>query len=149
MRTQIVAAATLIALVATPAGGEPEAERLRLGYRIPDTPIVLDEPVRVYDADTFDVGAERIRVNNLDAPEIGGRADCPAESALGDAATTAAVAIFASAQRVTIYPEHRRDRYSRVLARVDVDGRDFAQMLIDRGLARPWRGRSSSWCPGG
>jgi micrococcal nuclease len=118
---------------------------LALGYRIPTEPIVLDEPVAVVDGDTIDVGAERIRIANLDAPETG-RARCARERELGEAATAAAAELIGGAREIVIHPERRRDRNSRVLARVELDGRDFAELMIARGLGRPWRGRGSNWC---
>ena len=40
-----------------------------------------------------------------------------------------------------------RDRYGRTLARVFVDGRDVARILIDEGLARPYSGgKREGWC---
>lgn len=141
----ISSALVAVALITAPALAQ-DRPSLALGFRVDTRPIALWEPISVYDADTFDVGAERIRVNNLDAPEIGERAECDIERALGERATAVARELLEGGARVTIYPERRRDRYGRVLARVDVNGADLAQTLINRGLARPWRGRSSDWC---
>lgn len=39
------------------------------------------------------------------------------------------------------------DRYGRTLARVYLDGRDLADLLIEAGLGRPYDGgRRASWC---
>lgn len=134
-------AAAFAASVATVAN----AQLFALGYRVPTDPITITQPIRVIDADTFDVGAERIRINNLDAPETF-RPHCDAERELGTRATVRARELIAAARVVTIYPERRRDRTSRVLARVEVDGQDLATLLIGQGLGRPWRGRTSDWC---
>lgn len=143
----LLLAACAAAPACPPAPPPAPPPPLALGYRIPTDPIALrPSDIIVYDADTFDVGNERIRVANLDAPEIGRRADCDEERALGDAATAAVSAIIQNANAVTIYPEDERDFFKRVVARIDVDGTDLAQTIIGRGLGRPWRGRSSDWC---
>lgn len=46
----------------------------------------LAHPV-VLDGDTLRDGEERYRVENIDAPERGARAECPEERALADAAS--------------------------------------------------------------
>jgi endonuclease YncB( thermonuclease family) len=40
------------------------------------------------------------------------------------------------------------DQYGRTLAFVRIDGRDYGEIMIERGLARPWRGRREPWCGG-
>lgn len=109
--------------------------------------VILSNPV-VIDGDTLRDGGERYRVENLDAPELGHRARCPAEAALAEAARDAAVTLVANAHQVEALPIGRRDRYGRVVARIELDGRDLGDTLIARGLARPWRGRSSDFCAG-
>src|SRR5690554_3221430 len=82
---------------------------------------------RVIDGDTFedlDTG-ERYRVENIDTPETGPRAQCRAERELGDRATQRARAHLASARSVDVRRTGRTDRYDRVIAFVLVDGRDF------------------------
>jgi len=108
--------------------------------------VLLSEP-RVVDGDTLRDGRGKYyRVENLDAPELGRRARCPAELALGQAARDEARRLVANAERVEAIETGRRDRYDRNLARIEVDGRDLGETLIAQGLARPWRGRSSNFC---
>jgi endonuclease YncB( thermonuclease family) len=107
--------------------------------------LVLAEPT-VIDGDTLRDGAERYRVENLDAPELGWRAQCPAERALAEAARAEAARLVARARTVAAIPSGRRDRYGRVVARIELDGRDFGEALIRRRLARPWTGRKSDFC---
>jgi endonuclease YncB( thermonuclease family) len=38
------------------------------------------------------------------------------------------------------------DKYGRTLAYVSVDGKDVGDILMQRGLARPWRGHREPWC---
>ncbi len=110
--------------------------------------VLLSEP-RVVDGDTLHDGRrETYRVENLDAPEMGRRARCPSERALAQAAHDEVVRLVTGARRVEAVESGRRDRYDRNLARIEIDGRDLGETLIARGLARPWRGRSSDFCDG-
>jgi micrococcal nuclease len=107
--------------------------------------LVLAQPV-VVDGDTLRDGDERYRVENLDAPETGARAQCPAERALGRAAASELERWVAGARRVEAFPIGHRDRYGRVVARVEIDGADLGERLIALGLAKPWQGRKSDFC---
>lgn len=99
--------------------------------------VVAASDVRVIDGDTVAVGAARYRVQGLDAPEVGGRALCPREAALGEAATRAAQTLLAASERVEI-TTFRRDRYGREvadLALCDAHGcRDFATTMPGRAI---------------
>lgn len=103
---------------------------------------------RVIDGDTLeDLGTgERIRLENIDTPETGGRAQCAAERQLGARATQQARSLISNAQRLDVRRTGRIDRYQRTIAFVEVDGRDFGELMIEEGLARPWRGRREPWC---
>ncbi len=107
----------------------------------------LAEPV-VIDGDTLGDGAERYRVENIDAPERGARAHCPEERALAEAASAYVANWVAGAREVTAIGSGRRDRYGRRLARIEIDGGDLGDRLIARGLAQPWRGRRANFCSG-
>jgi endonuclease YncB( thermonuclease family) len=107
---------------------------------------ILAQPI-VVDGDTLHDGREATyRVENLDAPERGWRAQCPSEAALGEAATAELRRWVASAARVEAFPIGRNDRYGRVVARVEIDGIDLGERLIAMGLAQPWRGRKADFC---
>lgn len=107
--------------------------------------LILSDPV-VIDGDTLRDGQERYRIENLDAPEVGGRARCEAEAVLGAAARDEVRRMVAQAQVVEAFPVGRRDRYGRVVARIEVDGVDIGEHLQELELGRPWRGRSSNFC---
>jgi endonuclease YncB( thermonuclease family) len=106
------------------------------------------EPVacRAVDGDTIDCAGQRVRLVNVDTPEL--RGACAAESALARRAR-AFVAERLAAGPVEIVPDPRRprDRYGRTLARVAVGGADLGEALIAAGLARRWDGRRRPWCP--
>ena len=108
--------------------------------------LVLSQPV-VVDGDTLHDGRrETYRVENIDAPERGARAECVDERALAEAARAYLVEWVGSARRVEALPSGRRDRYGRVVARIEIDGVDLGERLMARGLAQPWRGRKADFC---
>lgn len=106
--------------------------------------------VSVLDGDTVTIwcgGAEfeRARLTGFDTPEVFSP-QCNAELWQGFRATVALKGALWAAGRIGIFPG-RRDRYDRVLARLTVDGLSVGNLLIERGLARPYSGgRRSSWC---
>lgn len=102
---------------------------------------------RVIDGDTLeDMRADiTYRLVNIDTPETGSRARCPAERELGNRATQQARALINNGD-VELRPTGRIDRYGRTVAFVLIDGRDLGETLIADGLARPWRGRREPWC---
>lgn len=103
---------------------------------------------RVIDGDTYEDldSGERYRLENIDTPETGPRAHCVAERELASRATQRARALITSADEISVRRTGRRDRYDRIIALVQVDGRDLGELMIADGLARPWRGRREPWC---
>lgn len=99
----------------------------------------------VHDGDSIRCGAERIRIANIDAPEVAGSPKCRrarragdwCDFAAGEAARVALVQLFSrgpvSVERIGT------DAYGRTLARVSVNGIDAGEWLISQGLARRWR----------
>ncbi|MES1200523.1 MAG: thermonuclease family protein [Pseudomonadota bacterium] len=100
----------------------------------------------VIDGDTLRDGSERYRVENIDAPERGARAECPHERALAEASRAYVVEWVADARRIEAIPSGRRDRYGRVVARIQIDGVDLGERLMQIGLAQPWRGHKAHFC---
>ena len=108
--------------------------------------LVLSQPV-VVDGDTLHDGRrETYRVENIDAPERGARAQCLDERALAEAARAYVLEWVARARRVEAPPSGRRDRYGRVVARIEIDGVDLGERLTAHGLAQPWRGHKANFC---
>jgi micrococcal nuclease len=94
--------------------------------------------LRVIDGDTFTalVGgtSQRVRVIGIDTPEVA-HGGAPA-ACFGDQARRFAQA-FLSGRMVTLLPgPEPRDRYGRLLARVEVGGVDYSRELARRGFAR-------------
>lgn len=103
----------------------------------------------VMDGDTFSFAGERIRIANIDAPEIRG-ARCDAERRLGEVARRRLAELLAEGAFEILRGDpqtgRKTDRYGRTLAAVTVDGQDVGTLLIEEGFARPWRGRREPWC---
>lgn len=106
--------------------------------------------LRVIDGDTVALGAEHIRLLDIDAPEIS-QPRCEAEAYLGLQAKARLKALLAG-QDVSIARDGR-DRYGRTLARLTVSGRSVGAVLVAEGLAVTWepgpaayRARLKHWC---
>src|SRR5687768_7220531 len=92
--------------------------------------------VRVIDGDTFDLGGTRIRIADIDTPEVRGR--CPYETELAARATTRMRSLLLEGP----FELHRagdgrdEDRYGRKLRIVTRGGRSLGDRLVAEGLAR-------------
>ncbi|MDI6838842.1 MAG: thermonuclease family protein [Rhizobiaceae bacterium] len=101
----------------------------------------------VVDGDTVVIDGEKIRIYNIDAPELR-HAACDAELRLAEVAKRRLDTLLASGVVVIIRGDNGRmkDRYGRTLARLTVDGRDIGEILVIEELARPWEGKRQPWC---
>ncbi|RUV98341.1 thermonuclease family protein [Mesorhizobium sp. M5C.F.Ca.IN.020.14.1.1] len=118
---------------------------------VPGEPMLIAALLLVLaiDGDTIIADGTRIRIANIDAPEIRDF-HCDAERRLGLVAKRRMVELLASGP-VTVHPGdpksgRLKDRYGRMLATIEVDGRDVGEIMIGEGLARPWTGKRRSWC---
>ena len=96
----------------------------------------------VHDGDSFWLNGERVRIADIDAPELNGR--CRYESELALAARRRLLDLL-NAGPNTIR-RTGRDRYGRTLALVLRGNRSVGDMLVSEGLARTWSGRREPWC---
>jgi micrococcal nuclease len=119
---------------------------LAVALTLPAIAFADESRCRALDGDTYICRGERIRLENVDAPELHAR--CAAELEAARAATRFAQAALDGAREIRIEVGRRsRDRYGRTLARVAIDGRDLGELLVDVGLARPYHGeRRLGWC---
>lgn len=99
----------------------------------------------VHDGDTIRTCAgERVRIENIDAPELPDSPKCTDRRRQGWCDYSLAVrsrdelASFLKGGHVAI-SRSGTDRYGRTLARILVDGRDVGDHLVELGLARPWQ----------
>lgn len=130
----------LVAAIALLVSGDPAAA-------MP----LCDGPARatcVVDGDTLWIEREKIRLADVDAPEI----DSPCVEARVLAARAAGR--LAELLATGTYQVHRgdpvdgraTDRFGRTLAVILVDGVSVGEILVAEGLARPWRGHRENWC---
>lgn len=99
----------------------------------------------VHDGDTIRCGRERVRIANIDAPELPDSPKCQdrrrsyarCDFTAGEA-SRAALVRFVSRGRVMI-TRLGIDAYGRTLATISVNGVDAGDYLITQGLAKPWR----------
>ena len=107
--------------------------------------VVLCLSPTVHDGDTILCGRERVRIANIDAPELPDSPKCHdrrvsyawCDYRAGEASRAALVQLM-SRGRVMI-ERLGTDRYGRTLATVSVNGVDAGDYLISQGLAKPWR----------
>jgi len=102
---------------------------------------------RAIDGDTYVCRGERIRVENIDAPELHARCAAELDAALAARLFAQHALDGALAIEIRVHTKRPRDRYGRALARVLVDGDDLGELMIEAGLARSYHGeRRRSWC---
>lgn len=102
--------------------------------------------VRIIDGDTFELGGMRVRIADIDTPEVRGR--CAYESALAARATGRIRALLAAGP-FELHPApggRDEDSYGRKLRIVTRDGLSLGDQLVAEGLARTWSGRREPWC---
>ncbi len=103
---------------------------------------------QVWDGDTFRIasvsGFEKIRISNIDAPEIEAR--CSFEAGLAQKAKLRLAELLQLGE-VRVNTE-KIDRYGRILATVENASGDIGDRLVAEGVARTWTGRREAWCRG-
>ena len=100
---------------------------------------------RVIDGDTISVDGSTYRLLGFDTPETF-YARCPAELELGKRAATHLMELMTSGPW-RIDDSGRRDRYLRKLGRLYIGDREAADLMIEAGLARAYRGKKrDGWC---
>ena len=107
---------------------------------------VIPNHLTVVDGDTVNLAGQSIRLVGFDTPETY-RAQCASERSLGDAASARLRDLLAGASSAELVYLPRRDQYGRDLARLMLDGRDVADIMVGEGLARRYTGgHRQSWC---
>jgi micrococcal nuclease len=96
----------------------------------------------VVDGDTFWLKGEKIRIMDIDAPEMGGAC---LEEREKSASAAARLAELLSSGEIEL-ERHGQDFHKRTLAIVIVEGLDVSRVLIDEELALPWSGKREVWC---
>lgn len=107
---------------------------------------VIPSHLTVIDGDTVRLSGQSIRLVGFDTPETY-RAQCDAERVRGDAATERLRELLSRASSAQLVYLPRRDQYGRDLARLMLDGRDVADIMVGEGFARRYSGgQRRGWC---
>lgn len=100
----------------------------------------------VIDGDTIWYRGEKIRIEDINAPETS-KPQCPSEAALGERATHRLMELLNAGPFNVVHDGGRdEDRYGRKLRIIERNGQSLAMVLVAEGLARPWSGQRRSWC---
>ena len=100
----------------------------------------------VVDGDTIRFEGEKIRISDIDTPEVFSP-QCASEAALGHRATQRMQELLNQGE-VTLVRSGSRDvdRYGRKLRVVQRNGQSLGEILVAEGLARRWDGARRNWC---
>ncbi len=107
-------------------------------------------PVRstcVVDGDTIWYRGEKIRIADVDTPEVS-KPRCAREEALGRKATRRLQALLNEGP-FTLQPNpdgRTEDKYGRSLMLITRGGESLGAVLVDEGLAEQWGGPRREWC---
>jgi endonuclease YncB( thermonuclease family) len=100
----------------------------------------------VVDGDTIRHGGSKIRIADIDTPEIS-EPKCASEAALGHRAKERLLELLNQGPFDVVHPGGRdEDVYGRKLRTLMRGGRSLGMILVDEGLARRWTGARRSWC---
>ena len=100
----------------------------------------------VVDGDTIWHNGTKIRIADIDTPEVGDP-KCSSEAALGAKATRRMLQLVnAGPFEMKAWDGRDEDKYGRKLRVLVRDGRSLGDILVSEGLARTWTGRRQPWC---
>lgn len=100
----------------------------------------------VIDGDTIRHDGIKVRLSDIDAPEISSPR-CASEAAAGHRAKARLLELInAGPIRLVHRSGPDTDRYGRKLRVVERNGRSLGDILVAEGLVRHWSGGRRSWC---
>lgn len=116
--------------------------------------------IRNYDGDTITFNLPgvhpffgkkaKVRVKGIDTPELKPRGQAaPCETEWGRVAKKLVEAELKNAKQIDITKLSGRDKYGRILAQVEYDGKDLKEVLLRNHLAVPYEGKKKkkiNWC---
>ncbi|MBX5210824.1 thermonuclease family protein [Rhizobium laguerreae] len=102
----------------------------------------------VVDGDTFWFEGEKIRIADIDTPELS-PPRCEAERIKGEAAKSRLLALLNAGKFSLAAGFRDEDKYGRKLRIVSRAGNSLGDVLIGEGLARSWDGARHGWCQSG
>lgn len=110
--------------------------------------VLCDGPVRincVVDGDTFWFRGDKIRLADIDAPEIFSPR-CGYERSVGEASRNRLLELLNGGSFTLATGSRDTDRFGRTLRTVARHGRSLGEMLVEEGLAGRWNGPRRDWC---
>lgn len=99
----------------------------------------------VVDGDTFWLFGEKIRIADINTPEVG-QPKCAEEAKLGAQATARLLTLLNMASFSLKSVDRDVDRYGRKLRIVTRGGDSLGEVLVKEGLAEEWTGSRREWC---
>ncbi|MBD9635940.1 thermonuclease family protein [Ensifer sp. ENS07] len=99
----------------------------------------------VVDGDTFWLRGEKVRIADVDTPEIS-QPSCESELQRGVAARDRLLALLNEGPFQLVVSGRAVDRNGRQLRIVVRNGRSLGDQLVAEGLARTWDGKRRPWC---
>lgn len=99
----------------------------------------------VVDGDTFWFQSKKIRIADIDAPELS-PPRCEVEREKGEAAKRRLLALLNGGKFSIVSDGRDEDRYGRELRIVTRNGRSIGALLVEENLARRWDGLRQPWC---
>ncbi|SFV30498.1 nuclease homologue [Devosia crocina] len=99
----------------------------------------------VVDGDTFWLDGVKIRIADINTPEIG-QPSCSEEAQLGRLAQHRLRELLSAGDFDLVRAGRDEDQYGRKLRVVERNGRSLGDVLVSEGLAHPWRGHRENWC---
>ncbi|SCB39314.1 nuclease homologue [Rhizobium lusitanum] len=99
----------------------------------------------VVDGDTFWFEGQKIRIADIDTPELS-PPRCEAERIKGEAAKARLLALLNAGNFSLSAGLRDEDKYGRKLRTVTRSGHSIGDRLVDEGLARRWDGARHGWC---
>lgn len=125
-----------IQLIASPADRESGRFSLCHGPRI----------TCVVDGDTIWYNHEKIRITDINAPEIS-EPSCDYELDLGEKAADRLVQLLNQGRfSLVAQPKRDTDKYGRKLRSITRGGTSLGEVLVAEGLAERWVGYRRNWC---
>ncbi|WP_246812649.1 thermonuclease family protein [Ensifer sp. ENS01] len=99
----------------------------------------------VVDGDTFWFRGQKIRIADIDTPELS-PPRCVREAELGEAAKYRLLVLLNAGEFSLNSGLRDADRNGRKLRTVLRNGSSLGEIMISEGLARSWEGQRRSWC---
>jgi len=99
----------------------------------------------IVDGDTFWYEGRKIRISDINTPEIS-RPKCTAELSLARKAKTRLYQLMNDGSFALVKSGKDKDYFGRDLRIIQRNGRSIGDILIAEGLAHKWQGRKESWC---